>query len=152
MIVLLSFTGSSYNATSSFFFFKKAPMASCLRNLVITVSCIQYILLHLSTTSSWSLHFNFSSVQFSCSVVSNALRPHELQHARPPSPSPTPRVHPNPCPNVTFSEMSSPSWVSPGEFLSLSTTIYLPFFYINPYHNFCIICFLVYSIINCKAL
>ena len=39
-----------------------------------------------------------SSVQFSCSVVSDSLRPHELQHARPPCPSPTPRVHPNPWP------------------------------------------------------
>ena len=36
--------------------------------------------------------------QFSRSVVSNSLRPHEPQHARPPCPSPTPRVHPNPCP------------------------------------------------------
>ena len=36
--------------------------------------------------------------QFSCSVVSNSLRPHELQHSRPPCPSQTPRVHPNPCP------------------------------------------------------
>ena len=35
----------------------------------------------------------FSSVQFSCSVVSDSLRPHELQHARPPCPSPTPRVY-----------------------------------------------------------
>ena len=33
------------------------------------------------------------SVQFSRSVVSNSLRPHELQHARPPCPTPTPRVH-----------------------------------------------------------
>ena len=32
----------------------------------------------------------FSSVQFSCSVVSDTLRPHELQHTRPPCPSPTP--------------------------------------------------------------
>ena len=38
------------------------------------------------------------SVQFSCSVVSDSLRPHEPQHARPPCPSPTPRVYPNPCP------------------------------------------------------
>ena len=38
------------------------------------------------------------SVQFSCSVVSNSLRPHEPQPARPPCPWPTPRVHPNPCP------------------------------------------------------
>ena len=35
----------------------------------------------------------FSSVQFSCSVVSDSLRPHESQHARPPCPLPTPRVH-----------------------------------------------------------
>ena len=33
------------------------------------------------------------SVQFSCSIVSNSLRPHELQHARPLCPSPTPGVH-----------------------------------------------------------
>ena len=37
----------------------------------------------------------FSSVQFSCSVVSNSLWPHELQHATPPCPSPTPGVHSN---------------------------------------------------------
>ena len=37
------------------------------------------------------------SVQFSHSVVSDSLPPHELQHARPPCLSPTPRVHPNPC-------------------------------------------------------
>ena len=40
----------------------------------------------------------FSSVQFSHSVMSDSLQPHEPQHARPPCPSPTPRVHPNPCP------------------------------------------------------
>ena len=37
--------------------------------------------------------FQFNSVQFSCSVMSNSLRPHKLQHARPPCPPPTPRVH-----------------------------------------------------------
>ena len=36
-------------------------------------------------------------VQFSCSVVSDSLRPHEPQHARPPCPSPTPGVYPNSC-------------------------------------------------------
>ena len=39
-----------------------------------------------------------SSVQFSHSVVSDSLRPHEPQDTRPPCPSPIPRVHPNPCP------------------------------------------------------
>ena len=38
------------------------------------------------------------SVQFSRSSMSNSLQPHEPQHARPPCPSPTPGVHPNPNP------------------------------------------------------
>ena len=37
------------------------------------------------------------SIQFSCSVVSDSLRRHELHYVRPPCPSPTPRVHPNLC-------------------------------------------------------
>ena len=40
-------------------------------------------------------HVHFSSVQFSHSVVSDSLWPHESQHARPSCPSPTPRVHSN---------------------------------------------------------
>ena len=40
----------------------------------------------------------FSSVQFTHSVVSDSLWPHEPQHARPPCPSATPRAYPNPCP------------------------------------------------------
>ena len=39
-------------------------------------------------------------VQFSHSVVSDSLRPHESQHARPPCPSPTPGVHSNSCPST----------------------------------------------------
>ena len=41
----------------------------------------------------------FSSVQFSRSVVSNSLQPHESQHTRPHCPSPTPRVHSDSCPS-----------------------------------------------------
>ena len=41
----------------------------------------------------------YSSVQFSRSVMSNSLQPHELQHARPSCPSTTPGVHPNSCPS-----------------------------------------------------
>ena len=40
----------------------------------------------------------FSSVQFNHSVMSDSLRPHELQPTRPPCPSPTPRVYSNSCP------------------------------------------------------
>ena len=42
--------------------------------------------------------FPYCSVHFSHSVVSNSSQPHESQHTRPPCPSPTPRVYPNPCP------------------------------------------------------
>ena len=42
--------------------------------------------------------YKFLVVQFSCSVVSDSLRPHGLQHARPPCSSPTPRVYSNSCP------------------------------------------------------
>ena len=41
--------------------------------------------------------WGFSSVQFSRSVVSDSLQPHESQHSRPPCPSQTPGVYPNPC-------------------------------------------------------
>ena len=41
----------------------------------------------------------FSSVHFSCSVVSDPLQPHESKHARPPCPSPTPGVYPNSYPS-----------------------------------------------------
>ena len=43
----------------------------------------------------WS---DFSLVQFSPSVLSNSLQPHESQHTRPPCPSPSPGVHSNSCP------------------------------------------------------
>ena len=42
----------------------------------------------------------FNSVQFNHSVVSDSLPPHESQHARPPCPSRTPRVHSNSCPST----------------------------------------------------
>ena len=44
------------------------------------------------------VQFQFSSVQFSRSVVSNSLRPHGLQHTRPPYPSPAPGIYSNSCP------------------------------------------------------
>ena len=46
----------------------------------------------------WSQWYSSSSVQFSRSVMSDSLWPHEPQHARPPCPSPTPGVYPNSCP------------------------------------------------------
>ena len=56
-----------------------------------------------------------SSVQFSCSVVSDSLRPHESQHARPPCPSPTLGVHSD----------SRPSSVMPSSHLILCRPLLL---------------------------
>ena len=58
--------------------------------------------------------------QFSHSVVSDSLRPHEPQHTRPPCPSPTPRIHPNSCP-------LSP--VMPSNHLILCHPLLLPSFF-----------------------
>ena len=58
---------------------------------------------------SSSLSFQFSSVQFSRSVTSNS----ELQHARPPCPSPTPRVHPNSGPSSWWCHPATSSSVVP---------------------------------------
>ena len=59
------------------------------------------------------MRYQFSSVQSSCSVMSDSLRPHESQHARPPCPSPTPRVHSDLCPSSRWCHLaissSSPS-------------------------------------------
>ena len=68
------------------------------------IHLIDILLFMLSVSSSGSLGNYFSSIQFSCSVVSNCLRPHESQHARPPCPSPTPGVH-----SVTSIESVMPS-------------------------------------------
>ena len=63
---------------------------------------------------SWDkLYEGYSSVQFSRSVVSNSLRPHELQHARPPCPSPPPGVHPNSCPSSRWCHPASHPLSSP---------------------------------------
>ena len=55
----------------------------------------------------------FHSVQFSRSVVSDSLRPHELQHAGPPHPSPTPGVHSNSCPSSRWCHLAISSSVVP---------------------------------------
>ena len=62
----------------------------------------------------FKLLFNGTKVvQLSHSVVSNFLRPHELQHARLPCPSPTPRVYSNSCPSSQWCHPTISSSVVP---------------------------------------
>ena len=58
-------------------------------------------------------YHSWTSIQFSCSVLSNSLQPHELQHARPPCQSSTPRVHSNSCPLSQWCHPVSSSSVVP---------------------------------------
>ena len=79
-------------------------------------------------TSKFKVYYiiSFSSVQFSLSVMSDCLRPHESQHARPPCPSPTPGVHSDSCPSswwchpaISSSVFPSPPVPSPSQHQSL---------------------------------
>ena len=57
--------------------------------------------------------FSMVSVQFSCSVVSDSLWPHESQHSRPPCPSPTPGVHSDSRPSSQWCHPATSSSVVP---------------------------------------
>ena len=79
-----------------------------------SMDCIDH-----GVTKSWTqlsdfhLHKPFSSVQFSCSVVSDSLRSHESQHTRPPCPSPSPGVHSNSRPSSWWCHPAISSSVVP---------------------------------------
>ena len=82
------------------------------------------------TTMSWSLlkfvsieSICFSSVQFSCSIVSDSLRPHGLQHARPPCSLPTLGVCSNSCPLSQWCHPTISSSVVPFSFPSIFHSI-----------------------------
>ena len=62
-----------------------------------TVCVCFFLFLFFKESLNHKTFVQFISIQFSNSVVSNSLRPHGLQHTRPPCPSPTPGVHPNSC-------------------------------------------------------
>ena len=66
-----------------------------------------------SSNCSFLTCIQISSIQFSSSVMSDSLQPHELQHARPSCPSPTPRVHSNSCPSSWWCHPAISSSVVP---------------------------------------
>ena len=74
-----------------------------------------YLLSELLFLSLWFLAYpcSISSVQFSPSVVSDSLWPHESQHARPPCPSPTPGVHSNSRPSSRWCHPAISSSIVP---------------------------------------
>ena len=96
----------------------KAGLVQSLWGLLVCTRCWALwasMYTHLDNVLVWSLDSGrrFSSVQFSCSVVSDSLWPHESQHARPPCPSPTPGVHLNSCPSSQWCHPAISSSIVP---------------------------------------
>ena len=78
----------------------QAPLSFSISQSLLKCVSIESVMLsnpenhlNLCRPLSFCLQSSPASVQFSCSVVSDSLRPHESQHARPPCPSPTPWAH-----------------------------------------------------------
>ena len=91
----------------------------CFHVLIIINSAVMNIGVHVSlsilvsSVCMPSSGIAGSSVQFSRSVVSDSFRPHESQPARPPCPSPTPRVHSDSCPSSQWCHSAISSSVVP---------------------------------------
>ena len=77
---------------------------------ILDSNCLCMCLITLTSLYCLGL---FSSVWFSHSAVSDSLRPHGLQHARPPCPSPTPRAYSNSCPSSHWCHPTISSSVIP---------------------------------------
>ena len=78
--------------------YSKVSCWSFRSSLIVLLILCQFprLILSVITESGLLLSVQFSSVQFSHSVVSDSLWPHGPLHARPPCPPPIPRVYPNP--------------------------------------------------------
>ena len=109
------------------FHFHSAYNFSAWLYLITGPSGINYFIPGNIKTKIWwvtTLMYTWVTVQFSRSVMSNSLWPHEPQHARPPCPSPTTEVHPNPCPlsrwcHPTISSSAIPFSPCPQSFIRI---------------------------------
>ena len=94
---------------------KSRPFKDCFPNLLFFsfFKKKKEFFLFLFKKQTFVLYGSISSVQFSHSVMSDSLPPHELQHARPPCPAPTPRVHSDSCPSSQWCHPAISSSVIP---------------------------------------
>ena len=81
--------------------------------MYLYLKCMQKFLEKFCIHKVLFFYYGFSSVQFSRSVMSDSLRSHESQHARPPCPSPTPGVHSNSRPSSWWCHPAVSSSVIP---------------------------------------
>ena len=81
---------------------------------ILQARILEWVAMPASRGSSWPRgRMHISSVQFSCSTMSDSLWPHGLQHARLPCPSPTPRACSNSCPSSQWCHPTISSSIVP---------------------------------------
>ena len=93
LVFLEGISSLSHSVVFLYFFALIAEEGFLISSCYSLELCIQMLISFLFFFAFHFSSFHRYSVQFSCSVMSDSLRPHESQHARPPCPSPTPRVH-----------------------------------------------------------
>ena len=103
-----------------FFNFSNTVGKSHLSSILALVWETGDLSLWLDDNTNFWLYMIFSSVQFSRSVMSDTLWPHESQHARPPCPSPTPGVHSDSRPSSPWCHPAISSLVIPSPAPNLS--------------------------------
>ena len=86
---------------------------SSLLPMGILMGDFQFPLVEILLVAFRLIHHIQPKIVHACSVMSNSLQPHRPQHARPPCPSPTPRVHPNSCPLSQWCQPTISSSVVP---------------------------------------
>ena len=78
---------------------RKAPLPLPAQPFYVELQLMRVFWCQVQSGNHWAkCPVTFSSVQFSCSVMSNSLWPHEPQNARLPYPPPTPRAYSDSCP------------------------------------------------------
>ena len=80
---------------------------------ILQAGILEWVAISFSNTWKWKVKVLFASVQFSRSVVSDSLWPHESQHTRPPCLSPTPGAYSNSCPSSQWYHPTISSSVIP---------------------------------------
>ena len=120
---------------------QQCSLSSLLFNIVLEVPAMAIIeekeikrIQSGKEVNSHSLQTTFSSVQFNRSVVSNSLQPHELQHTKPPCPSPTPGVHSDSRPSSQWCHPAISSSVVPFSCPSIPPSIRV-FQWVNSSHE-----------------
>ena len=135
-LVTFSFLVTEWSNTNDFLGLQYIFQEDWYCELMWSKATWKHIIFHTSVIQlSTKINTLYSSVQFSHSVVSDSLQPHESQHTRPTCPSPTPRVHPSPCPSSRWCHPAISSSIIPCSSCPQSLPASGSFPWVNPSHE-----------------